>query len=59
LKHHLKHLAMCAPMIVVGGVLLATGSSVAVLLPVAGCVLMMALMMNAMGAGGGHGGRRG
>ncbi len=56
---HWKHLAMCSPMIVLAVVLIATGTSVAVLVPVAGCVLMMGLMMAAMGmfAGGrgGHG----
>lgn len=56
---HLKHLAMCAPMIVLAIVLIATGIGVAALIPVAACVLMMGLMMVAMGvfAGdrGGHG----
>jgi hypothetical protein len=58
MKHHLKHLAMCSPMIVIAGVLLATGSSVGVLLPLAACMLMMALMMGAMGAGDRHSGTR-
>jgi len=62
MKHHLKphdmHIAMCAPMLVVGGVLLASGASVGVLVPIAGCVLMMALMMQAMGQRGGPRGNR-
>jgi hypothetical protein len=59
MKGHWKHLAMCAPMIALAAVLIATGASAAALVPVAGCVLMMGLMMAAMGmfAGrrGGHG----
>lgn len=51
---HAKHLLMCAPMILVAGILLATGSSLFVLLPLAGCMLAMALMMSAMGEGDGH-----
>ena len=54
---HAKHLLMCAPMIVVAAVLLATGSSLFVLVPLAGCMLMMAFMMSAMGEGDGHAGR--
>ena len=50
---HGKHLLMCAPMIIVAAVLLATGSGLAILIPLAGCMLMMALMMSAMGEGGG------
>lgn len=49
MKAHLKHLALCAPMLVIGGVLLATGTGLGVLIPIAGCVLMMGLMMGAMG----------
>ena len=52
---HAKHVLMCAPMILVAAVLLATGSGIAILLPLAGCMLMMVLMMNAMGGGSGHG----
>lgn len=59
LKRHALHLAMCAPMLVVGGVLLATGSGAGILVPVAGCVLMMAVMMQAMGHGGGQTGNHG
>jgi hypothetical protein len=40
-KGHLKHLAMCSPMVVLAIVLIATGTGVAVLIPVAACVLMM------------------
>ena len=52
---HAKHVLMCAPMIILAAILLATGSGFGVLLALAGCMLMMALMMNAMGQGGGHG----
>jgi hypothetical protein len=50
MKVHLKHLAMCAPMFVLAGILLASGVGVASLVPLAACVLMMAAMMWAMGA---------
>jgi hypothetical protein len=50
MRGHLKHLAMCAPMIVLAVVLLAAGAGVASLVPLAACVLMMAAMMWAMGA---------
>ena len=56
MKHHLKHLLMCSPMIVVAIILIATGSGWGVLLPAAMCVLMMAAMMNMAGGRGGHGG---
>ena len=59
LKHHAMHIAMCAPMLVIGGVLIATGSSVGILIPLVGCVLMMGLMMQAMGQNGGQSGNRG
>ena len=52
---HAKHLLMCAPMIIVAAILLATGSGIAILIPLAGCMLMMALMMSAMGGDSGHG----
>ena len=50
---HGKHLLMCAPMIIVVAILLATGSGFWVLVPLAGCMLMMAVMMSAMSEGGG------
>jgi hypothetical protein len=57
MKGHLKHLAMCAPMFLLAGIFLATGTGVAALLPLAVCVLMMGAMMALMGGhGGGHGG---
>jgi len=56
MRHHLKHLLMCAPMIVLAGVLIATGSGAAVLVPVAMCTLMMVAMMSIMSGGGGHDG---
>lgn len=59
LKHHAMHIAMCAPMIVIAGILLASGSGVGILIPLAACMLMMALMMGAMGEGGGHEGHGG
>ena len=57
MKKHLGHLAMCAPMILLAAVLLATGSGVAVLIPLAACMLMMVVMMGGMGHGDheGHG----
>ena len=57
MKRQLKHLAMCSPMIVVGVILLATGSGVGSLVPLAACMLMMGLMMKGMhghGRGGGQ-----
>ena len=56
MKGHAKHLLMCAPMIVVAAILLATGSDAGVLLPLVGCMLMMAFMMSAMGGPSGHDG---
>lgn len=60
MKHHLSHVLMCLPMIIVAAVLLLSGSGVAVLVPLAGCMLMMAVMMAAMGQSGssGDGGQR-
>ena len=43
---------MCAPMIVLAAVLIATGSGVGILFPLAACMLMMAVMMGGMGHGG-------
>ena len=57
-KHFSKHLLMCAPMLVIAVVLLASGVGIVAILPVLACVLMMTLMMGAMGRGDGHG-RRG
>lgn len=62
MKHHLGHVAMCTPMILVCVVLLATGAGLAAIIPALGCVLMMTLMMGGMavamnrhkGHGGGH-----
>ena len=55
MKGHGKHLLMCAPMVAVGIFLLASGSGVAALLPIAACILMMWVMMSAMGGHRGHG----
>ena len=48
MKKHATHLLMCAPMLIVGAVLIATGSGIGVLIPVAGCMLMMWAMMSGM-----------
>jgi hypothetical protein len=57
MRGHLMHVLMCAPMIVVAAVLLFGGAGVASLVPLVGCMLMMAAMMSLMG--GGHGDGRG
>jgi hypothetical protein len=49
MKGHLMHIAMCVPMLIVVGVLLVTGTGIAVLVPVAACILMMGAMMAGMG----------
>lgn len=54
MRHHLKHLLMCSPIIILAAVLLATGSGAAILLPVAMCTLMMVAMMGAISGGKGH-----
>ena len=47
-------IACCVPMLVIAGVLVATGAaSPAFLLVAAGCTLMMAMMMRGMGHRGG------
>lgn len=53
MKGHLKHLLMCAPMLVVGLVFILGGAGVGILLPLVACVVMMALMMGAMDHGSG------
>lgn len=59
LKHLTKHLWMCAPMIVIAVVLVASGVGIAALLPVVACVLMMTVMMAAMRAHSGSHDSRG
>ncbi len=54
LKHHAMHLLMCAPMLVVALLLIATGASVASLVPVIGCMLMMGMMMGGRHSHGGQ-----
>ena len=54
MRHHLKHLLMCSPMILIGIVLLASGAGVAALIPIAFCVLMMGAMMSAMSSDRDH-----
>ena len=49
LKHHAMHLLMCAPMLIIAVVAIASGASFGFLLPAIACMLMMAMMM-----GGGH-----
>jgi hypothetical protein len=39
---------MCAPMVVLAGILLGAGSGFSVVLPLAVCALMMVVMMRAM-----------
>jgi hypothetical protein len=46
---HLKHIAICGVFAAVAIVMVATGTSVAILIPVAACVVMMGVMMAAMG----------
>jgi hypothetical protein len=48
LKNYLPHMLMCGAMLVVGAVLLASGTALGALVPLAGCVLMMAVMMSMM-----------
>lgn len=49
MKHHAKHLLMCAPMLLVGLVLIAGGAGAGVLIGMVACVLMMGMMMGGMG----------
>ena len=49
MKGHLKHLLMCAPMLIVGLALIAGGAGVGILIPLIACTVMMALMMGSMG----------
>ena len=53
MKPHLKHLAMCAPMLVVGLVLVIGGAGVGALSPMVVCVVMMGLVMRALDRGSG------
>ena len=52
MKRHLGHLAMCAPMIIIGAFLLVGGAGLGAIVPLVACVLMMSLMMGAMDHGG-------
>ena len=49
MKGHLKHLLMCAPMLLVGLVLIAGGASIGLLIPLVACTVMVAWMMGSMG----------
>ena len=52
--HGWMMIACCIPMLVIAGILVATGvASPGFLFVAAGCTLMMALMMRGMGHGGG------
>lgn len=52
--HGWMMIACCIPMLVIAGILVATGAASPGFLAVAvGCTLMMALMMSGMGHGGG------
>jgi hypothetical protein len=52
--HGWMMIACCIPMLVIAGVLVATGAaSPGFLIAAVGCTLMMALMMRGMGHGGG------
>jgi hypothetical protein len=52
--HGVMMIACCIPMLVIAGILVATGlASPALLVIAVGCTLMMALMMRGMGHGGG------
>ena len=50
MKHHLTHILMCLPMLVILAIGVGAGASAATLLLVIPCMLMMAMMM-----GGAHG----
>ncbi len=56
MKGHLKHLLMCAPMLLVGVVLIIGGAGLGSLVPLAVCMLVMTLVMGSMG---GHHGSHG
>lgn len=51
MKSHLKHLAMCSPMIVVALVIAVATGNFAFLLPAVICVVMMGMMMGSMSGG--------
>ena len=51
LKHHAAHMLMCAPLLVIAIIAIASGAGIVFLLPAIACMLMMTMMM-----GGGHGG---
>jgi hypothetical protein len=52
MKHHLTHVLMCLPILIVAGIAVVVGANPAFLLMAVMCLLMMAPMM----LGGGHGG---
>jgi hypothetical protein len=55
LKHHAIHLLMCAPMLLIASIAIASGASVAFLLPAIACMVMMGAMMGGMHGGHGEG----
>ena len=54
MRGHAAHIWMCAAMVVLALIVVLSTGSLAALLPVVGCVLMMAVMMRIMGGMGGH-----
>ena len=58
LKHHAMHLLMCAPMLLIAIIAIASGASVAFLLPVIACMVMMGAMMGGMHGGDGESGQK-
>lgn len=48
LKHHAMHLLMCAPMLVIAAIAIASGRGVVTLVPLVACMLMMSMMMGGM-----------
>jgi hypothetical protein len=49
MRGHLKHMAICGVFAAIAIGLVATGTSVAILIPVIACVVMMGAMMALMG----------
>ena len=54
MRGHAAHMWMCAAMVVVALIVVLSTGNFAAFLPVVGCVLMMAVMMQMMGGMGRH-----